>query len=159
MRHGPYFHNFCNCPEFSCSLVFLNCLPSTPCSRCGFCLYSLCTSSLLYSVPWAIALESRCASSMHLLQSSTFWRVKSGSSNSLSRIRGLYQPSTTWSRISFRPSSSRKHNAWRVPVKLWRIVPGGGGGGTSVMEGDRDVPLDRVWFCRSSILAQGIKSA
>ena len=39
------------------------------------------------------------------------------------------------------------------------MVPGGGGGGTSVMEGDRDVPLDRVWFCRSSILAQGIKSA
>ena len=39
------------------------------------------------------------------------------------------------------------------------LAPGGGGGGTSVMEGDRDVPLDRVWFCRSSILAQGIKSA
>ena len=32
-----------------------------------------------------------------------------------------------------------------------RNIPGGGGG-TSVMEGDRDVPLDRVWFCRSSIL-------
>ena len=30
------------------------------------------------------------------------------------------------------------------------------GGGTSIIDGGGDVPLDRVWFSRSSILTQGI---
>ena len=51
-----------------------------------------------------------------------------------------------------------------IGITMWNGIllvnqylnPGGGGGGTSIIEGDRDVPLDRVRFCRSLILAQGI---
>ena len=46
--------------------------------------------------------------------------------------------------------------AWnRVDVKWMALTPGGGGGQFHI-EGDGDVPLDKVWFLRSSILAQGI---
>ena len=38
---------------------------------------------------------------------------------------------------------------------VW-ATPGGGGGVTSIIEGGGDVPLDRVWFSRLSILAQDI---
>ena len=48
--------------------------------------------------------------------------------------------------------------ALNIFYRLNAPPPGGGGGGTSVIEGDRDVPLDRVWFCRSSILVQGISN-
>ena len=44
---------------------------------------------------------------------------------------------------------------WGAPGGHREFV-GARGGGTSIIEGGRDVPLDRVWFSRSSILAQDI---
>ena len=80
-------------------------------------------------------------------------------------------------RLSERDSSPYEHSHWSVslvyifcliqwngtkkkPVSITgmyvkgaiRMVPGEGGGGTSIIDGGGDMPLDRVWFSRSSIL-------